>query len=181
MQAPLKSALVIVDAQVGVLASVWESKRVIANLTMLVTKARAAHVPVIWVQHSDAELKYGSPAWNLAPEFVPLPTETVIYKKFNSSFANTDLDRKLKSFGVRRIVLAGAATNWCIRSTAYSAVDRGYNLVLVSDAHSTEPIRQPDGKVVPAESIVTDLNTVFQWVSVPNVKTEVVTTAKTVF
>lgn len=137
---------------------------------------------MIWVQHSDEdELKYGSAGWQLAPNFVPATAETVIHKKYNSSFANTDLDQKLKALGISRIILAGALTNWCVRSTAYAAVDRVYNLALVSDAHSTESAQLPDGKTVPAESVVADLNAVFAWVSVPNVRTEVKTTAEVEF
>lgn len=177
-----KSALLVVDAQVGVLSTIWESKRVIGNLEKLVGKARTAGVPVIWVQHSDDdELKYGSQNWKLAPNFVPTTAEIVIHKKYNSSFASTDLDQRLKALGVSRIVLAGALTNWCIRSTAYAAVDRGYNLALVSDAHSTESLKLPDGKTVLAESIVADLNAVFEWISVPNVRTEVRKTADVAF
>jgi hypothetical protein len=60
-------------------------------------------------------------------------------------------------------------------------VERGYDLTLVSDAHSTEPLKLPDGRTVPAESIVADLNAVFQWVSAPDVRTEVKTTAEVAF
>lgn len=172
-----KSALVVVDAQVGVLGPVWESQRVMANLERLVAKARNAGSLIVWVQHSDDELKFGSDPWKLAPNFIPAPNEIVIHKQHNSSFAKTDLDQTLKSRHIGRIVLAGAATNWCIRATAYAAVDRGYNLTLVSDAHSTESITLKDGRVVSAESIVTDLNVVFEWLNAPDVKTEVVNTA----
>jgi nicotinamidase-related amidase len=180
--ASVKSALLVVDAQVGVVSSVWESQRVTSNLERLVSKARSAGVPVIWVQHSDDdELKYGSENWKLAPNFVPTPAELIIHKKYNSSFANTDLDQRLKTLGVSRLVLAGALTNWCLRSTAYAAIERGYNLALVSDAHSTESLKLPDGKTVPAETIVADLNAVFEWVSMPNVRTEVKKTAEVAF
>jgi len=169
-----KSALLVVDAQVGVVSGIWESKRVIANIETIVHRARAAGVPVIWVQHSDDdELKYGSESWKLAPNFVPAAAELVIHKNYNSSFANTDLDQKLKALGISRLVLAGAATNWCIRATAYAAVDRGYDLALASDAHSTESMRLPGGTTVAAEAIVAELNAVFEWISVPNVRTEV--------
>ena len=72
-------------------------------------KARGAGVPVVWVQHSDNELKYGSDNWKLAQNFVPTTSEKVIHKRFNSSFADTELDQTLKALGVSRIVLAGAA------------------------------------------------------------------------
>ena len=172
-----KSALVVVDAQVGVLAPIWDSARVVGNLERLVAKARSEKALIVWVQHSYDELKFGSDAWKLAPSFVPTGTEITIHKMYNSSFAETTLDQQLRSHGISRVVLAGAATNWCIRATAYAAVDRGYNLALVSDAHSTESMQFKDGRVVSAESIVTDLNVVFRWLSAPNVKTEVLETA----
>lgn len=172
-----KSALVVVDAQIGVLGPLWESQRLVANLERLVTQARTTGSLIVWVQHSDDELMFGSDPWKLAPNFVPAPNEVIIQKKHNSSFAKTDLDQTLKSRNIGRIVLAGAATNWCIRATAYAAVDRGYNLTLVGDAHSTESMTFQDGRVVTAESIVTDLNVVFKWLNAPDVKTEVVDTA----
>ncbi|MFC5435980.1 isochorismatase family protein [Rhodanobacter umsongensis] len=176
---PEKSALVIVDAQIGVLSTVWDSARIIRNIESLVAKARAKHVPVFWVQHQDDdELKLGSKSWKLDPHFKPTANEVVIHKRFNSSFAETDLGSRLKLLGIKRIVLAGAATNWCIRSTAYATLDRGYDLTLVSDAHSTESLNTSDGTVVPAKLIVADLNTVMQWISAPGVKTEVKPTAE---
>lgn len=171
---PAKSVLLVVDAQVGVMSSVWESQRVIGNIELLVSKARATGVPVIWVQHADDdELKYGSANWKLLPNFGPTSAEPIIHKRYNSSFADTDLDQRLKALNASRLVLAGALTNWCIRSTAYSALERGYHVSLASDAHSTESLRLPDGKTVPAESIVAELNAVLTWVSVPKVRTEV--------
>ena len=179
---PTTTAVLVVDAQVGVMSSVWESQRVISNIEKLVSKARAAGVPVIWVQHSnDSDLKQGSANWKLLPNFVPTAAEAVIHKRYNSSFANTDLDQRLKSLGISQVVLSGALTNWCIRSTAYAALERGYHLTLVSDAHSTESLKLPDGKLVSAEAIVTELNAVIEWVSVPNVRTEVKTTQDVAF
>jgi nicotinamidase-related amidase len=168
-----ETALLVVDAQVGVLASVWESNRLIANIEALVGKARNAGAPILWVQHADRELKYGSDTWKLAPPCVPLSTEPVIHKQYNSSFAKTDLDQRLRDLGVERIVLAGAATNWCIRSTAYSAMDRGYDLVIASDAHSTENLAADNGKAVSAQDIVAEFNAVMRWISAPDVRIEI--------
>lgn len=179
---PDTPALVVVDAQVGVMRSVWESARVIENLSLLVHKARTAGAPVIWVQHADEDLlAYGSAGWQLLPDLSPTATETVIDKRYNSSFAETDLGSRLKSLGVTRIVLAGGHTNWCIRSTAYAALELGYHLTLVADAHSTEALQLPDGTVVHAEPIVAELNAVIEWVSVPHVRTAVLSTADVVF
>lgn len=177
-----RSALVVVDAQVGVFATMWEAKRVTQAIERLVSAARAAGAPVIWVQHANnSDLKYGSDAWQLVPAFVPEPSEPIIHKRYNSSFADTDLEARLRALNVGRIVLAGAATNWCIRATAYGAVERGFDLTLVGDAHSTESITLEDGSVIAAASMIADLNVVFEWLLAPGVETEVRDTGSIVF
>ncbi|MDP6097074.1 MAG: isochorismatase family protein [Gammaproteobacteria bacterium] len=132
-----KSVLVIVDVQVAVMKEAWDSSRVISNVVTAVHGARSNGVPVIWIQHSDDQLPTGSPEWELTPELSPNPDETIIHKSFASSFEETDLEKILENLEGSHIVLAGAATNFCIRATAYGALDRGYDLTLVSDAHTT--------------------------------------------
>lgn len=58
-----KSALLIVDVQVGVMRDAWETARIIENIATSVEKARNQEIPVIWVQHSDEELVSGSGDW----------------------------------------------------------------------------------------------------------------------
>lgn len=163
-----KSVLVVVDAQVGVLRNVWDADRIIKNIIVAVEKARVQGVPVIWVQHADDELIYGSADWDLAPELSPGKDEIRINKHFNSSFERTSLEDTLTQVGATHIFLAGAATNWCIRATAYGALDRGYDLTLIKDAHSTETIEFEDGTTIEAEDIIRELNVVMQWVSYPD-------------
>src|SRR5829696_168766 len=81
-----KGVLVIVDVQVGVMRDVWEAARVIQNVSCAVERARAQRVPVLWVQHADEELAYGSPEWQWVPELAPAPGEPFIHKHFNSAF-----------------------------------------------------------------------------------------------
>lgn len=175
------SALVVVDAQVGVLESIWDSKRIVGNIEALVQKARSSGVPVLWVQHSDQELKYGSAAWYLASNFKPAEGESIIHKKYNSSFAETDLEVKLRQLGVKRLVLAGAATNWCLRATAYSAMDRGYDLVIVSDGHSTVNLETNQGRIIPAADIIEEFNSVMRWIRAPGVRVDVKSTSEVTF
>lgn len=173
-----ETALMVVDVQVGVMQSVWEPARIIANIQTAVAKARQQGVPVIWVQHADPDdgLAYGSPDWEIVPELVPAEGETRIYKNYNSSFENTELEKTLKTLGVEHIVLAGAATNWCIRATAYGALDKGFDLTLIKDAHTTVSIEFEDGYVVAAESIIRDLNVAMTWVNYADVKNSAVNT-----
>ncbi len=162
-----QEVLLVVDVQVGVMKNVWDAPRIIKNVGTAVAKARKQGVPVIWVQHADDELVYGSSDWQLVPELVVAEGEIQIYKQFNSSFEQTPLEEMLAQLGTTRIVLAGAATNWCIRATAYGALDRGYDLTLIKDAHTTETIEFEDGTRIEAGDIIRELNVAMTWLSYP--------------
>jgi len=159
--------LLVVDVQVGVMSGAWDVARIVKNVARAVERARDQGVPVIWVQHSDDELAFGSPEWQLVPELVPAEGEPLIHKHFNSAFEETPLEEELARLGVTHIVLAGAATNWCIRATAYAALDRGYDLTLVKDAHTTVSIDLASGATIEAADIVVELNIAMTWVSYP--------------
>ena len=162
-----QTTLVIVDVQVGVMAGSWDSPRVIDNVARTAAKARETGVPVIWVQHESDELPRDSAVWQLVPELVPAANETRVFKRYPSSFEDTDLEAALAALGTTHIVLAGAQTNWCIRATAYAALDRGYDLTLVADAHTTGPIEMEDGSRVEAASMIADLNVATTWLQYP--------------
>lgn len=160
-------ALIVVDVQAGVMAGSWEAPRVIANIACVAERARAAAVPVIWVQHESDALPRDSAAWQLVPELVPRAGETRIHKRYASSFEQTPLDAELARLGATHLVLAGAQTNWCIRATAYGALDRGYDLTLVKDAHTTAGFELDDGRRIEAGHIVEELNIAMTWLTYP--------------
>jgi nicotinamidase-related amidase len=162
-----KGVLLVVDVQAGVMSEAWDAPRIIGNVSRAVDRARDLGVPVVWVQHSDDDLRHGSPEWQWVPELVPTDREPVIHKRFNSSFEQTGLDEALARLGATHITLAGAATNWCIRATAYGALDRGYDLTLIKDAHTTGTIQLENGSKIEAASIVQELNIAMTWVSYP--------------
>jgi nicotinamidase-related amidase len=170
-----KSALVVVDVQVGVMASSWEAKRVVANVAQAVERARSSGVPVVWVQHESDELPRSSEPWQLVPELQPKSEEMRVYKRFPSSFEDTELESTLQEQEITHVVLAGAQTNWCIRATAYAALDRGYDLTLVKDAHTTESIDLGDGRTIEASSMITDLNIAMKWLTYPGRKNSITT------
>jgi nicotinamidase-related amidase len=173
--------LLVVDMQVGVMAPAWQAERAIANAALVVRRARDAGVPVIWVQHTDDELPTGSALWQWVPALVPAEGELHIHKHFNSAFEDTPLEVELARLGVTHIVLAGAASNWCIRATAYAALERGYDLTLVSDAHTTRTMQLESGAVVEAESVVNDLNVAMTWLAYPGRRNATATAAQVDF
>jgi nicotinamidase-related amidase len=132
------TALLVIDVQNGVVESAHERDAVVANVGSLVDRARRERVPVVWVQHSSEELARGSDNWRIVPELTPDEAEPLIEKKYGDSFEDTTLETVLSGLGVGRLVVVGAQTDACIRSTLHGAFVRGYDATLVSDAHTTE-------------------------------------------
>jgi nicotinamidase-related amidase len=146
------TALLVVDVQNGVVGGAHERDAVVANVGSLVEKARREQVPVVWVQHSDEQLAKGSDEWRIVPELAPADTEPLIEKNYGDSFEDTNLEDVLSDLGVGRLVVVGAQTDACIRSTLHGAFVRGYDATLVGDAHTTEDLSAwgapPPGQVI---------------------------------
>jgi nicotinamidase-related amidase len=132
------TALLVVDVQAGVVAGSHNRDAVVANVASLVDKARTEQIPVVWVQHNDEGLARGSEEWQIVPELKPGDGEPLVEKSYGDSFEETTLESELAGLGVGRLVVAGAQTDACIRSTLHGALARGYDAILVSDAHTTE-------------------------------------------
>jgi nicotinamidase-related amidase len=134
------TALLVVDVQNGNTRGAHQRDAVVANVASLVDKAREQQVPVVWVQHSDQNLERGSEEWQIVPELRRDDPEPLVEKHYGDAFDDTTLESVLSGLGVGRLVVAGAQTDECIRSTLHGAVVRGYDATLVSDAHTTEDL-----------------------------------------
>ena len=146
------TALLVVDVQNGVVAEAHERDRVVTNISTLVGKARAGGVPVVWVQHSSDNLAKDSDEWQLVPELSRDGSEPLVHKTYADSFEATDLEDVLARAGIGHLVVSGAQTDECIRSTIHGAFVRGYDVTLVADAHTTEDLSEwgapPPDKVI---------------------------------
>ena len=136
------TALLVVDVQNGVVEGAHQRDAVVANVGALVEKARQEQVPVVWVQHSDEQLERGSEHWRIVPELSPSDAEPLVEKNFGDSFEDTALETVLSHLRVGKLVVVGAQTDACIRSTLHGAFVRGYDATLVSDAHTTEDLTE---------------------------------------
>jgi nicotinamidase-related amidase len=130
------TALIVIDVQNGVVTGAHERDAVVANIAGLVDRARTADVPVVWVQHNDDDLVLGTDEWQIVPELTPDGTETMIEKQYGDAFEDTRLESVLSELGVGGLIVTGAETDACIRSTLHGAFVRGYDALLVSDAHT---------------------------------------------
>ena len=136
------TALLIIDVQNGVVANGYQRDDVVANIANLVDRARGAEIPIVWVQHDSEELPKGSEVWQIVPELAPAGDEPRIEKQYGDSFEATNLESVLSNLGVGSLVVTGAQTDACVRSTLHGAIVRGYDAVLVSDAHTTEDLSE---------------------------------------
>jgi nicotinamidase-related amidase len=132
------TALLVIDVQNGVVEGAHQRDAVVANVGGLVERARQEQVPVVWVQHNDDNLAKDSEDWQLVPELSRDDAEPRVDKSYADSFEDTALEDVLSDLEVGRLVVVGAQTDECIRSTLHGAAVRGYDATLVSDAHTTE-------------------------------------------
>jgi nicotinamidase-related amidase len=151
-----KTALLVVDVQNCVVEGTPRRDVVVANVGSLVERARHEGVPVVWVQHSDEQIERGSEGWRIVPELSPDDAEPLIEKNYGDSFEETSLESVLSGLGVGRLVVVGAQTDACIRSTLHGALVRGYDATLVSDAHTTED--QTEWGAPPPEQVIAHTN-----------------------
>ena len=159
------TALLVVDVQNGVLEGTHERDAVVANVGRLVDKARQKEIPVVWVQHSDEQLVRESDEWRIVPELSPGDAEPLVEKNYADSFEETTLETVLSGLGVGRLVVAGAQTDECIRSTIHGAIVRGYDATLVSDAHTTED--QTEWGAPPPDKVIAHTNLYWSYHTAP--------------
>jgi len=162
------TALIVIDVQNGVVAGNHERDAVVANIGSVVEKARSEEVPVIWVQHNDEQLKNGSEPWQIVPELAPDDAEPVVQKEYGDSFEDTNLETVLSGLGVGRLVVVGAQTDACIRSTLHGALTRGYDATLVKDAHTTED--QTEWGAPPPDQVIAHTNLYWTYQTAPGRK-----------
>jgi nicotinamidase-related amidase len=136
------SGLVVVDVQNGAVRAAHERDAVVANVATLVQRARAEGVPVVWIQHVDEELVRGSEAWKIVAELVPHSGEPIVEKHYRDAFEDTEFESTLLRLGIGKLIVVGAQTDMCVRSTIHGAFVRGYDVTLVGDAHTTEDMTQ---------------------------------------
>ena len=173
------TALLVVDVQKGVVAGAHERDAVVANINTLVEKARSSDVPVVWVQHSDEGLARGSEEWEIVPELSPAEAEPVVEKSYGDSFEATNLESVLSGLAVGKLMVVGAQTDACVRSTLHGAFVRGYDATLVSDAHTTEDL-SPYG-APPPDKVIAHTNLYWDEQAAPGRTAGTVATAEVEF
>ena len=160
-----RTALVVIDVQNDVVGGAHQRDAVVGNIRSLVERAREVQVPVVWVQHCDEGLEHGSDGWRIVPELTPDPAEPLVDKSYGDSFEDTRLEDVLAELQVGRLLVTGAQTDACIRSTLHGALARGYDATLVSDAHTTED--QTQWGAPPPDQVIAHTNLYWTYQTAP--------------
>lgn len=175
-----KTALLVIDVQNNVVEGAYNLDSVLKNINVVVDKARAAGVPVIWVQHSDEEMPINSEGWQIVSSLSPAAGEVKVFKTFRSSFEATNLEEVLAGLKVSHLVISGMQTNNCVRHTTHSAQERGYDVTILGDAHTTTGYEW-NGHTVDAAVIVNEFNDGFYETELPGRFTRTIPTSELTF
>ena len=152
------TALLVIDVQVSIIEGfhAYRGREVLEQINKLLSKARASNMPIIYIQH-DGEaghpLEVGTEGWQILPEIKPNEEDLIIRKRASDSFFETTLQHELDARGVKHLIVTGCMTEYCVDTTARRAVSMGYDVTLVSDAHTTI-----DNKLLTAAQIIAHHN-----------------------
>jgi nicotinamidase-related amidase len=173
------TALLVIDMQNGVVDGAYSRDSVVANIRSLVDRARGEGIAVVWVQHSDDGMQQGSADWEYVPELVRLDSEPLVHKHFGDAFEGTDLEDVLGGAEAGRLIVTGAETDACIRSTIHGAFTRGYDVTLVGDAHTASD--KTEWGAPPTEAVIAHTNLYWTYQSAPGRTAAVVPAAEVAF
>lgn len=162
-----KTALLVIDVQNAVVEDGHDTQAVVERIGKVVDAARVSGMPVVYVQHEDEWMTPGTEGWHIRPEVAPLVGEPIVAKRYPDAFAETTLAETLAGLGAGHLIVAGAQSDGCIRATSHRALIEGYDVTLISDAHTTSG-REFGGVTVPAEQNVAQVNAAAPWILYPN-------------
>lgn len=154
----MKTALGIIDVQNSLLdEGPWQPDLLLERVEALIQKARSPEIPIVFVTDRRIE-----PDGAIHPSLSVAPGDLYVVKGVNNSFEDTPLNEQLRARGIERLVVAGLQTDYCINATCRGGAALGYEVILASDAHSTND--EPDK---PATQIIAEHNA-----ALSNLKTE---------
>lgn len=139
----MADVLLVIDLQNGVCnengSTIDHLQELLTFVNQRIDRYRAAARPIIFVQHEDEGLIYGTTSWQLHPDLHHTPTDKSIRKTHANSFFHTNLQEALADLGVKKIEFAGAQTEYCIDGTMKFAHGLGYENMVYTQATSTYP------------------------------------------
>lgn len=139
------TALLIVDMQNGVfdgsiVPPVARAEQLLEGVAKLIEKARESATCTIFVQHNGGKghpMETGTKGWDIHPDLAVDPRDPIVQKDTPDSFYETHLQDELTARNIKKLVIAGIQTEFCIDTTCRQAFSLNYDVLLAEDAHST--------------------------------------------
>ncbi|MBH2576558.1 cysteine hydrolase [Serratia marcescens] len=152
-----RSALLIIDMQVGLFASPddppFAAETLLVKTNALIRAARVANALVVFIRHTGptgSPIAANSPRWKVHPDLdTDAETDWFIDKTHPSCFYQTGLAERLKQVGIGRLVISGMKTQYCVDTACRRGAELGFDMVLAADAHSCS-----DTATLGAEAII---------------------------
>ena len=137
----MKQCLIVIDMQNAVFAlkkPVYRKDKLIENVAKAVRTAREHGMQIIFSLHeNDTFLKKGTDGHQLLEPLVVLDGDLVVNKHRQDIFDGSNLEETLRDMGVASLIITGVISNGCVKTACLSALGKGFDVVLVKDAHST--------------------------------------------
>jgi nicotinamidase-related amidase len=162
INSPQFPALIVIDVQHAF--DEWEeagkrrnNPEAVARIVDLLHAFRQHGAPIFHIRHEgtrpDSTFLPGSTGFAVKDEAREREGEPVLVKRVNSAFIGTDLEDRLRTAGIKTLVICGATTNHCVETTTRMAGNLGFDARLVRDATWTFDRVGPDGDLHSAEAI----------------------------
>jgi len=133
--------LLVIDAQEQITnESLYNFHGFVETVKKLIAAARKNGVEVIYVRHDDGAapgLVKGTAGFEIYSGFAPEAGERIYDKTVNSAFRNTGLLDYLKNKGVKRVVITGLQTDYCIDASVKCAFEHGFEVIVPHNANTT--------------------------------------------
>jgi len=125
---------------------------VLGNILKVIQSCRKTNVPIIFTQHGHTDpssdggalgkwwgelIMAGTEDWKFLPEVIIEEEDIILPKKRYSAFFETDLDERLRSRGIKDLIISGVMTNLCCETTARDAFMRDYQVFILIDGTAT--------------------------------------------
>jgi len=176
------TALLVIDMQAGLFTPETprhDAEGVVVRINAVAAAVRASSGIVVFIQHDGPAgdtFEPGTSGWQLLPSLARTPADAIVHKTACDSFYDTDLEAVLARQNVRRLLVTGCATDFCVDTTVRAATSRDYQVVVVEDGHTTA-----DRPHVDAASLIRHHNWLWQNLIHPKLQIEVVPADALVF
>lgn len=146
-------ALLVIDVQEAMFTfdgGVFEGEMVVSCIRGLIDRAHDAHVPVIYIQHTEDEGPFmeGLDSWQIRSSIKPTEIDIVIQKNYPDSFMKTTLEENLKKMKVDELIVCGMQTEYCVDTSLRRAFSLGYKTTIVKEGHTTFNTKVLDAKTI---------------------------------